>query len=228
MDSSLAGSAWEAAYLEFESPVEERKKFCRRLRQLGAGGWHHESEIAELFCGRGNGLVALGGLGFDRVVGIDISSQLVARFERGRKVLVGDCRELPLRSETRDILIVQGGLHHLPRLPDDLAAVLAEAKRVLRPGGRLVVVEPWRTPYLSFVHVLSRLVVVRRLSRKADAFARMVALEGRVYVTWLASPRVVLQMLCEDLETELLRTAWGKLLFVGRKKDASRFTELRG
>ena len=49
---------WEAAYLRFETPEEERRKFLRRLRILGAPHWPRDAEVVELFCGRGNGLRA--------------------------------------------------------------------------------------------------------------------------------------------------------------------------
>jgi hypothetical protein len=42
----------------------------------------------------------------------------------------------------RNILIVQGGLHHLPMLPDGLDRVLAEGVRVLRENGLLLLIEP--------------------------------------------------------------------------------------
>src|SRR6266513_1650687 len=49
----------EAAYLRFESPEEEIRKFIRRLTRLGASQWPRDAEIVELFCGRGNGLLSL-------------------------------------------------------------------------------------------------------------------------------------------------------------------------
>ena len=47
---------------------------------------------------------------------------------------------------------MQGGLHHLPVLPDDLDRVLAEGVRVLRENGLLLVIEPWVTLFLSVAH----------------------------------------------------------------------------
>src|ERR1700682_1296484 len=64
---------WEAAYLRFESPEEEIRKFIRRLTRLGAPQWPRDAEIVELFCWRGNGLLALQQLGFTRPEGVDLS-----------------------------------------------------------------------------------------------------------------------------------------------------------
>src|SRR3982074_2773992 len=57
--SALSPDPWEAAYLRFESPEEEIRKFIKRLTRLGAPQWPRDAEIVELFCGRGNGLIAL-------------------------------------------------------------------------------------------------------------------------------------------------------------------------
>jgi len=53
-----------------------------------------------------------------------------------------DACELPFGSATVGALVMVDALHHLPRPLD----FMAEAARVLRPGGRLAMVEPWVTP----------------------------------------------------------------------------------
>lgn len=211
-------SVWEAAYLRFETPQQEIRKFQRRLIRLGAARWKKDSEIVELFCGRGNGLRALHWLGFDNVEGIDLSPCLASRYHGPGKVSVGDCRELPLPDASRDILIVQGGLHHLPRLPEDLHQTLSDAARVLRPGGRFVVVEPWRTPFLQMVHFVSEISVVRALSNKLDAFATMTEHEITTYQQWLNAPRIILDALQQRFRVEHQFMRWGKLNFVGAKR----------
>src|SRR5437667_10917005 len=143
--------AWEAAYVAFEPPEQEIQKFSRRLLELGAARWRRDAKIVELFCGRGNGLHALRRLGFDRIVGSDLSPSLLTQYHGPAPCAVCDCRQLPFPNESKDIVIVQGGLHHLLRLPDDLDRTFAEIHRILRKTGQLVVVEPWLTPFLSFV-----------------------------------------------------------------------------
>src|SRR5438045_9525698 len=69
---------WEAAYLRFETPAEEIRKFRRRLLRLGAGRWPRSAAVVELFCGRGNGRHALDSLGFTRVQGGDLAPRRVA------------------------------------------------------------------------------------------------------------------------------------------------------
>jgi ubiquinone/menaquinone biosynthesis C-methylase UbiE len=60
--------------------------------------------------------------------------------------VVADALRLPLREATIDAVVGLDVLHHLARP----RWFFSEAARVLRPGGRLALVEPWVTP-LSFL-----------------------------------------------------------------------------
>ena len=60
--------------------------------------------------------------------------------------LAADAGRLPLVAATVDAVVGLDVLHHLP----DPAAFFREAARVLRPAGRIALVEPWITP-LSWV-----------------------------------------------------------------------------
>jgi ubiquinone/menaquinone biosynthesis C-methylase UbiE len=212
---ALTPDPWEAAYLRFETPEEEIQKFMRRLNRLGAREWPPDSEIAELFCGRGNGLIALQRLGFTRIEGVDVSPRLIAQFQGTAKCTVADCRKLPFTDRSKDVLIVQGGLHHLPALPDDLEQTLAEMQRVLRKDGRVMFVEPWRTPFLTFAHFVSEIPLVRRLSNKMDAFATMTEQEIRTYRQWLNQPDVIRKIARAHFVPVRESFAWGKWNFVG-------------
>lgn len=209
--------AWEQAYLRFETPEEEIRKFVSRLEQLGARSWPKDAEIVELFCGRGNGLRALERLGFSRLEGVDLSARLISEYHGPARCLVGDCRALPFPDNSRDVLIVQGGLHHLPDLPGDLERTLADMRRVLRPGGRAVIVEPWLTPFLSFVHTMYGIRPIRRAWPKLDALATMNEHEAVTYNAWLAQPAMIRGLLDRHFEPETALTTWGKLRYVGRK-----------
>lgn len=208
---------WEAAYTRFETPEEEVRKFTRRLRRLGAPSWPREARILDLFCGRGNGLKALEAMGFANLAGVDLSDRLLCRYRGPASLYVGDCRDLRLPDRSVDIVIVQGGLHHLPRLPDDLSAVLEAVGRVLVDGGRLVAVEPWLTPFLRIVHAACEQPVLRRVWGKLDALAVMNEREMTTYDQWLRQPRVIRSQLEDRFATEKLMVGWGKLMYVGRK-----------
>jgi Methylase involved in ubiquinone/menaquinone biosynthesis len=210
---------WEEAYLRFETPEQEVRKFIGRLKFMGAMKWPGNAKIVELFCGRGSGLRALHQLGFNHVEGIDLSPSLAAEYAGPGKVMVGDCRQLPFESASKDILIVQGGLHHLPVLPDDLDQALAEGARVLREDGLLVVVEPWATLFLSLAHALCRSRLMRALSPKIDALAIMIYYERKTYKQWLSQPRLILESLTKAFRCERCHFRWGKIYFAGRKRS---------
>lgn len=209
---------WEQAYLRFETPEQEIRKFVKRLQRLGADKWPHDAEIVELFCGRGNGLCALDRLGFKNLEGVDLSPRLVAQYRGKAKCLVGDCRELPFPSQSKDALIVQGGLHHLPSLPSDLDRTLAEMRRVLRKNGKAIIVEPWRTPFLRFAHLVSDNKLARRFSNKLDALAVMTEHEIRTYEQWLSQPELVLGVVRKHFVPVRQMIGWGKLFFIGEPR----------
>jgi ubiquinone/menaquinone biosynthesis C-methylase UbiE len=209
---------WEAAYLRFETPEQEIQKFVSRLRKLGAAQWSRDAEIVELFCGRGNGLNALGRLGFARLAGVDLSPRLIAQYRGPAKCMVGDCRQLPFADCSKDILIVQGGLHHLPALPEDLQQTFAEMQRVLRKEGRVVFVEPWLTPFLKFVHTVSENSLARRLSNKMDALATMIQFERRTYEQWLTQPESIRKIARKYFVPIHESFEWGKWNFVGQPR----------
>lgn len=210
--------AWEAAYLRFESPEDEVRKFVGRLRKTGADRWPQDSQIVELFSGRGNGLRALERLGFRDIEGMDLSPRLVAEYQGPAKCHVGDCRALPLASGSKDILIVQGGLHHLLQLPEDLDRVLSEMRRVLRPTGLVVIVEPWLTPFLKAVHIVCEIPFARACSNKLDALATMIEHERATYDQWLSRPQLILKLARHYFVPVRESRSMGKWCFVGKPR----------
>ena len=209
---------WEAAYARFETPEEEIEKFTKRLKQLGAFGWPRSLKIVELCCGRGNGLKALEQLGFADLEGIDLAGSLLEQYQGSARLYQGDCRDLKFPDSSRDVVIVQGGLHHLPELPDDLDRTLAEIRRVLVPQGKFVLVEPWLTSFLRLVHFAAKKSWVRRLHPKVDALQMMIEREQTTYDQWLSQPGPILKLLHDNFTTEKQTIRWGKLMYVGMKK----------
>jgi ubiquinone/menaquinone biosynthesis C-methylase UbiE len=189
----------------------------RRLRKLGATRWPRDAVVVELFCGQGNGLRALQRLGFTNLTGVDLSPSLATRYQGPARTIVHDCRRLPFPDASYDVAVVHGGLHHLTSLTDDLPRTLAEVRRVLRTGGRFVVIEPWRTPFLDLFHAITRQPAARRLSSKLDAYQTMLEQEGETFERWVSAPAEILAQLRGMFTIERCSTGWGKLHFVGRK-----------
>jgi ubiquinone/menaquinone biosynthesis C-methylase UbiE len=208
---------WEAAYSRFETPAEEERKFLTRLRRFGVDHWRRDLQVVDIFCGRGGGLKAWTELGFQRLEGVDLSENLLRQYSGDAQLYVGDCRRMAFADASRDVICVQGGLHHLPVLPGDLNAVVAEVHRVLRPGGKFMIVEPWLTPFLRLVHRLCRQPLVLRISPKFEALACMIRREERTYFQWLSNPEVVRASLGRGFETLREDVSFGKLMWIGRK-----------
>lgn len=62
--------------------------------------------------------------------------------------VVADSCVLPFRSGTVGALVMVDVLHHLPQP----LAFMREAARVLRPGGRVAMIEPWITPWSFLIY----------------------------------------------------------------------------
>jgi SAM-dependent methyltransferase len=200
---------WEAAYERFETPPQEHEKFLARLRRLGADRWPRDLEVVDM---------AWESLGFTRLEGVDLSESLLSRYRGPAQLYVGDCRRMAFADESRDVICVQGGLHHLSLLPDDLDAVVGEVRRVLRPNGRFVVVEPWLTPFLRTVHELCKQSLARRASSRIEALDCMIRREERTYFQWLARPGEIRAALSRGFDTSREAVAWGKFYWVGTKR----------
>lgn len=209
---------WEAAYKCFETPQEEIAKFVARLKKFGFPALPKDYRINEIFCGRGNGLVALEQLGFTNLEGTDLSDTLLAEYNGNAQLHLADCLEMPFDDECYDVVIVQGGLHHLPDLPKHLDQCLAEVRRILKPAGTFYVIEPWRTPFLTFAHFVTELSVMRKLYAKGDALAVMTQCERTTYENWLSRPDELLAVFNKHFDATQQRAAWGKLAFTGKPK----------
>ncbi len=105
-------------------------------------------DVLELACGNGYNLVLLAERNPSvRFVGVDLISSQVVRARAALADLpladarVGDFQALAIGDGSQDCVYVVESLCHATDLPQ----ALSEIARVLRPGGRLVVVDGWRT-----------------------------------------------------------------------------------
>ncbi|HEY2155516.1 MAG TPA: class I SAM-dependent methyltransferase [Isosphaeraceae bacterium] len=91
--------------------------------------------VLDLGCGKGRFARRLAARGA-RVVGLDISRAMLSE-GRGLRRVLGSARRLPFASGTFDAVVAVETFQHIR----DVADTIAEARRVLRPGGRLLVVD---------------------------------------------------------------------------------------
>jgi len=97
-----------------------------------AGAGH---KALDLCCGHGNVAAGLARAGA-KVTGLDFSPAMLEMARRAvpdATFLEGDAMDLPFGSDTFDAVTIGFGMPHVPEPPK----VLAEARRVMRPGGRI-------------------------------------------------------------------------------------------
>src|SRR5438876_11877635 len=147
----------------------DRRWRRRAIRSLGLTG---REIVLDLCTGTGDVAIEarLARPGASRVVGVDFSQAMLTHgldklrrrdLERDVALVRADASTLPLRPSSVDAVTIAFGIRNV----DDRAAACREILRVLRPGGRLAVLEfsmpsspLFRRIYLSyFRHILPRI-----------------------------------------------------------------------
>ena len=100
---------------------------------------HRHQKVLDVGCGTGLMSAKLAASGRE-VLGVDISTAMLARAQRrkhpGITFLHGDAENLPAADHTFDAVVNLISFHHYP----NPSRTVAEFRRVLRPGGRLVLI----------------------------------------------------------------------------------------
>jgi ubiquinone/menaquinone biosynthesis C-methylase UbiE len=167
-------------------PAESETDRIRRVydRRSAAMGSNSLDKRAGWLCSQASGETLEVGIGRGRTLpfypqgvrltGVELSGVAVASAERraaelGLDVTLrqGDARALPYPDEHFDTVLF---CYALCTIPDDRRAV-AEAVRVLRPGGRLLLIEHVRSPN-RLVRAVERLVEPIELRRMGDHLVR--------------------------------------------------------
>jgi SAM-dependent methyltransferase len=121
---------WAQTYFE----ACHRTPEFRERWQTVMGSWD-DKIVVDIGCGPGNLYAVLGGSP-RLLIGVDVAEgSLKMAQQLGYTPILADAQHLPFVSEFADIVTINASLHHC----DDMAAVLAESARLVRPGGLLVV-----------------------------------------------------------------------------------------
>ena len=107
----------------------------RLLAVLAALGPLHGRRVLDLGCGKGRFAAHLAKAGAE-VVGLDVSAAMLAG-ANGLDRVRASAKRLPFADGTFDAVVAIEVIEHV----GDVGPVLAEARRVLKPGGRLAIVD---------------------------------------------------------------------------------------
>ena len=120
--------------------ASERRRLTAIVRHLRL---RPQERVLDLGCGSG-WLATLCAEAGARVVACDIAPAGVAaaraRYPQSGSFVVGDAYAVGLTSNVADVIVLSEVLEHL----DDIPTALGELKRLLRPGGRVMVTVPNR------------------------------------------------------------------------------------
>lgn len=141
-----------------------------------------EERVLDLGCGWGTFCWVLGPR-VAEMVGVDFSRKSIDLCERklagsaleGVSFLCADARDTGLEAESFDLVIAADLVEHL--YPEDSQAVVVEAFRVLKPGGRLSLWTPHRGHFLEMLK--ARNILLRRDVSHVD-YKSLERLEGLV------------------------------------------------
>jgi ubiquinone/menaquinone biosynthesis C-methylase UbiE len=161
---------------EKEAPKYDRgMRFFERFILGDARRWaceNAEGDVLELAVGTGLNLahyppdVRLTGIEFSPAM-LELAKRRAAELGRDVDLRLGDAEQLEFEDGTFDTVVCT---YALCTIPDDRRAV-REAKRVLRPGGRLILTEHVRSP-VPVVRAGQRLLAPLMLRFKADHLLR--------------------------------------------------------
>jgi SAM-dependent methyltransferase len=106
------------------------------LRQAAAEAGGRKARALEVGCGTGHWLATLAD-DLGAIIGLDLSAGMLGQARRqapAAPVVQGEAGALPFAAGAFDLVICVNALHHFP----DKRAFIAEARRLLRPGGAWV------------------------------------------------------------------------------------------
>lgn len=155
-----------------------------RERWLSVMGNWDNKVVVDIGCGPGNLFASIGGSPRS-IIGVDVAEgALKMAAELGYTPVLADAHKLPFVSEFADIVALNATLHHC----EDMPTVLAEAARLVKPGGLLIVDHDpqrsaWNYKGLALLFYKMRLPIYKFFLRSlhVDSIERLTALKTEIH-----------------------------------------------
>lgn len=147
--------------ISFGIDVKWRKKVVAFI------GENNPKQILDIATGTGDLAIMMASLNPDRIVGLDISAGMLevgkqkiekANLSKTIDMIVGDSENMPFDNDTFDAITVSFGVRNFANLNKGLK----EINRVLKPGGKLVILEtsvPTKFPYKQGYQFHSKIIL---------------------------------------------------------------------
>ncbi len=162
--------------ISFGIDVKWRKRVVKFLQQK------NPKSILDIATGTGDLAIALTKTGADRIVGLDLSPQMLdvgkskvmdKKLQETVEMIVGDSENLPFDEESFDAITVAFGVRNF----ENLEKGLQEIFRVLKKGGHLVILEtsvPTKSPFKQGYRFYTKYIlptIGRIFSKDRSAYA---------------------------------------------------------
>lgn len=162
---------------------------------LGLANLTGQQDVLDIATGAGHTALAFAA-GARRVVALDLTPQMLEQTAAGAEArgltnvepLLGDAERLPFADASFDLVVCRYAAHHFPHI----AQAMAEASRVLRPSGQLMIVDnfspadPDLDRWVNQVEKLRDASHVREYSlAEWEGYFRQVGLSYELSLTWM-------------------------------------------
>jgi 2-polyprenyl-3-methyl-5-hydroxy-6-metoxy-1,4-benzoquinol methylase len=146
-NSGQTSEEWKDGFLDLR-----KLKIIRYInkKRLDASGFLKHTKKTDVICDAGCGDLTLLGqlktMGYQNLYGFDIDEDIINASSPELKksfseIKVGSACQIPFKGELFDSVIIWGILHHIA--PQDYKTVINEVTRILKPNGKLFIVEPY-------------------------------------------------------------------------------------
>ncbi|MBF0131593.1 MAG: class I SAM-dependent methyltransferase [Magnetococcales bacterium] len=167
-----------------------RGNFRIFLELSGIASLPRSAAILDLGCAMGHFMRLLQNQGFSHVTGVDAAPAMVdiARKITGCTIHLSDatlCDQL-LTPGSQDVIVISDLIHHLEKV-SEWERLLMGCHRLLKPGGILVIREPWPTLIVRLLQFFSQFPVLYRgaMAARLRSFQEEKNLLEHFYTHWI-------------------------------------------